>query len=112
MTSKRLSLTERETIIRTSEGEKTYGIYTHNKQFINRLEKLAKEHPKICRCISKDDEWGNASFVVAKDNVILTIKPKREMTAEERLSRSELMKENRPSKRGSRLASKPSTPRG
>lgn len=84
MSSKHLTLSEKETIIRTSEGEKTYNIYTHNKAFQRRLDKLAEEHPRICKRLTKDEEWGDASYVVAKENVILTIRPKREMTAAQR----------------------------
>ena len=81
--AKGLTLAEKETIIRTSEAEKTYSIYTHNKAFQRRLDKLAAEHPKICKCITSDPDWGDATYVVAKDNVILTIKAKRELTAAE-----------------------------
>lgn len=84
MSTKHLTLSEKETIIRTSEGEKTYNVYTHNKAFQRRLDKLAEEHPRICRRIYKNDEWGDATYVVAKENVILTIRPKREMTAAQR----------------------------
>lgn len=84
MSTKHLTLSEKETIIRTSEGEKTYNIYTHNKAFQRRLDKLAEEHPRICRRLYRNDEWGDASYVVAKENVILTIRPKREMTAAQR----------------------------
>ncbi len=79
-----LTLAEKETIIRTSEAEKTYNIYTHNKAFQRRLDKLAEEHPRICRRLTYSEEWGDATYVVAKDNVILTIRPKREMTAAQR----------------------------
>lgn len=82
--AKGLTLAEKETIIRTSEAEKTYSIYTHNKAFQRRLDKLAAEHPKICKCITPLSEWGDATYLVAKDNVILTIKAKREMSAEEK----------------------------
>lgn len=81
--AKGLTLAEKETIIRTSEAEKTYSIYTHNKAFQRRLDKLAKEHPKICKVITPLSEWGDATYLVAKDNVILTIKAKRELTAAE-----------------------------
>lgn len=90
--AKGLTLAEKETIIRTSEAEKTYSIYTHNKAFQRRLDKLAAEHPKICKCITSDPDWGDATYVVAKDNVILTIKAKREMSVEEKRMRSELAK--------------------
>lgn len=90
--SKGLTLAEKETIIRTSEAEKTYSIYTHNKAFQRRLDKLAAEHPKICKCITPLSEWGDATYLVAKDNVILTIKAKRELSAEEKRMRSELAK--------------------
>ena len=79
-----LTLGEKETIIRTDEASKTYNIYTHNKPFQRRLDALAKEHPKICKRLTKDEDWGDATYVVAKDNVILTIRPKREMTAAQR----------------------------
>ena len=82
--AKGLTLAEKETIIRTSEAEKTYSIYTHNKAFQRRLDKLAKEHPKICKCITPLSEWGDATYLVAKDNVILTFRPKRELTAAQR----------------------------
>ena len=81
--AKGLTLAEKETIIRTSEAEKAYSIYTHNKAFQRRLDKLAAEHPKICKCITPLSEWGDATYLVAKDNVILTIKAKRELTAAE-----------------------------
>lgn len=90
--AKGLTLAEKETIIRTSEAEKTYSIYTHNRAFQRRLDKLAAEHPKICKCITPLSEWGDATYLVAKDNVILTIKAKREMSVEEKRMRSELAK--------------------
>ena len=92
--AKGLTLAEKETIIRTSEAEKTYSIYTHNKAFQRRLDKLAAEHPKICKCITPLSEWGDATYLVAKDNVILTIRPKREMTAEEKRAATEQMRKN------------------
>lgn len=106
-------MAERETIIRTSEADKTYSIYTYNQTLQRNLNKLAAEHPKICKRISYDEEWGDATYVVAKDNVNLGIHPKREMSAAQRAAaeqnkdkRLEALRRGREKQKAQRSASR------
>lgn len=45
----RLMKYEKETILRTSKGDKEYGIYTFDPILQRKLDKFAKEYPDLCK---------------------------------------------------------------
>lgn len=77
-----LSRYEQETIINFNEGDKTAGIYTHNRALRRKLEKLAQERPEDCRLeqVSRDGEA--ADYIIPKSWVKIT--PTRILTDERR----------------------------
>lgn len=61
-----LTLYEQETIILFNEAEKTASVYTHNRAFLRKLEKLAEDRPDDCRLKRKDPENRAAEYIVPK----------------------------------------------
>lgn len=77
-----LSLYERETIIRYSEGEQLASVYTHNKALIRKLDKLARDRPEECRLEQVGHGGKSAAFTVPKQWV--KINPPRKLTESQR----------------------------
>ena len=84
-----MSLTkyEQETIINFNEGDKTAGVYTHNRALRHKLEKLARERPEDCRLknVSRDGEA--VDYIIPKSWVKIT--PTRILTDERREAMAE-----------------------
>lgn len=77
-----LSRYEQETIINFNEGDKTAGVYTHNRVLRRKLEKLAQERPEDCR-LEKVSRGGEAvDYIIPKAWVKIT--PARILTDEQR----------------------------
>lgn len=62
----RLTPYEQETIISFNEGEPTASVYTHNRALINKLHKLAEEHPEACRLIKESHEGRGKEYLIPK----------------------------------------------
>lgn len=78
----KLSQYEQETIINFNEGDKTAGIYTHNKALRRQLEKLAEERPNECR-LEKVSRFGEAvDYIVPK--TWIKVRPSRVMSEAQR----------------------------
>lgn len=61
-----LALQEQETIILFNEAEKTASVYTHNRAFLRKLEKLAQDRPEDCKLKRSDTESRVAEYIVPK----------------------------------------------
>ena len=61
-----LTLQEQETVILFNEAEKTAGVYTHNRPFLRKLEKLAQDRPDECRLKRNDRASRAAEYIVPK----------------------------------------------
>lgn len=77
-----LTLYEQETIILFNEAEKTASVYTHNRAFLRKLEKLAEDRPDDCRLKRKDPENRAAEYIVPKKWI--KINAPRQLSEEEK----------------------------
>lgn len=86
----RLSQYEQETIINFNEGDKTAGIYTHNKALRRKLEKLAHERPDECR-LEKVSRYGEAADYIVPKSWIKVGPPRKAppLTEEQKQQRRE-----------------------
>lgn len=87
----RLTKYEKETIILTSEGDKTYIVYTFNPALKRRLREFAKKYPAVCRLESEDRKMGSQSYVIDKGR--LSIRLTAPYSDERRKAASEKAKE-------------------
>ena len=62
----RLTKYEKETIIRTSEGEKTYTVYTFDRKLKRRFSEFAKMFPLLCYLKREEKEVGSQTYVIDK----------------------------------------------
>lgn len=62
----RLTKYEKETIIRTSEGEKTYTVYTFDRKLKRRFSEFAKKFPLLCYLKREEKEVGSQTYVIDK----------------------------------------------
>lgn len=62
----RLTKYEKETIIRTSEGENTYTVYTFDKKLKRRFSEFAKKFPLLCYLKREEKEVGSQTYVIDK----------------------------------------------
>ena len=85
-----LTLYERETIINYNEGDKTAGVYTHNRALRRKLEKLATERPEECRLEKVSREGDAVDYIVPKSWV--HIRPPRVTSEAQRVAAAERMK--------------------
>ena len=89
----RLTKYEKETIIRTSEGEDTYSVYTFNPALKRRLADYSKKYPEHCRLDSEDKKLGSQSYVIDKGR--LSIRLTAPYNEKRRKAASEIAKRNR-----------------
>ena len=54
----KLTKYEKETIIRTSEGDSTWEVFTYNTALKKKLLAFSKEHPESCRPVCHNNEGG------------------------------------------------------
>lgn len=85
-----LTKMEQETIVLFNEAESTAEIYTHNTKLKNKLRRLTNK----CLFLSVNDSGNSVSVTVPKN--LLTIGIRSPMSEQERLSRSERAKKNKP----------------
>lgn len=52
----RLTKYEKETILRTSKGDKEYSIYTFDQALQRKLDKFAKYYPDLCKLTAETKE--------------------------------------------------------
>ncbi|MGN0359536.1 MAG: molecular chaperone [Hominisplanchenecus sp.] len=69
----RLTKYEKETIILTSEGDATYGVYTFNPALKRRLADFSKKYPKHCRLESEDKKLGCQSYAIDKGRLSIRL---------------------------------------
>ena len=60
----KITLAERETIIRWSMADKQASIYADNPTLIRKLDKLCEDHPDIYRCTQAADAFGAKRYEV------------------------------------------------
>lgn len=92
----RLSKYEKETILRTSKGDKEYSIYTFDQALQRKLDKYAKEYPELCKLTAETKE-GSKSYEIEKTRVSIRLmapcSEERREALVERASQSSLIKE-------------------
>ncbi len=57
-------LPEKATIIRTSEGDETYSVYTFNAALKRRLADFTEKYPTVCRLEKGDEDLGWQSYII------------------------------------------------
>lgn len=68
----RLSKYEKETILRTSKGDKEYSIYTFDPALQRKLDKYAKEYPDLCKLTAETKE-GSKTYEIEKTRVSIRL---------------------------------------
>lgn len=68
----RLTKYEKETILRTSKGDKEYSIYTFDQALQKKLDKFAKEYPNLCKLTAETKE-GSKSYEIEKTRVSIRL---------------------------------------
>lgn len=86
----RLTKYEKETIIRTSEGEKTYTVYTFDRKLKRRFSEFAKKFPLLCYLKREEKETGSQTYVI--DKARLSIRLTAPYSEERRKKNSEYAK--------------------
>ena len=85
----RLTKYDKETIVRTSEGEDTYDIYTFNPGLKRRLAVFAKKYPECCRRLAeKGLAEGAVTYLIDKGRLSLRLNP---LQSEERRRKARIM---------------------
>ena len=64
----RLTKYEKETILRTSKGDKEYSIYTFDPALQRKLDKFCRDYPDLCRQTAETKE-GSKSYEIEKTRV-------------------------------------------
>ena len=70
----RLTKYEKETILRTSKGDKEYSIYTFDQALQRKLDKFAKTYPDLCKLTAETKE-GSKSYEIEKTRVSIRVMP-------------------------------------
>lgn len=68
----RLTKYEKETILRTSKGDKEYSIYTFDQALQRKLDKFAKDYPDLCKLTAETKE-GSKSYEIEKTRVSIRL---------------------------------------
>lgn len=63
---------EKETILRTSKGDKEYSIYTFDLALQRKLDKFVKEYPNLCKLTAETKE-GSKSYEIEKTRVSIRL---------------------------------------
>ena len=72
----RLTKYEKETILRTSEGDDTWSIYTFNASLKRRLREYAGKHPDLCRQLDgRGFAPGAVEYEIKKDRLSIRLLP-------------------------------------
>lgn len=91
MLMSRLSKYEKETILRTTKGDKIYDIYTFDKALQRKLDKYSMEHPDLCKLVAQTEE-GSKSYEIEKTRV--SIRLMAPFSIEKNLKAKEIAKSN------------------
>ena len=70
----RLTKYEKETIIRTSEGDDTYDIYTFNSSLKRRLADFSKKYPQCCT-LTETTKEGSVAYTMEKSRLSIRFLP-------------------------------------
>lgn len=68
----RLMKYEKETILRTSKGDKEYSIYTFNSALQKKLDKFIKEYPDLCK-LQFETKEGGKSYEIEKTRISIRV---------------------------------------
>lgn len=68
----RLTKYEKETILRTSKGDKEYSIFSFDQALQRKLDKFAKEYPDLCKLKFATKE-GSKSYEIEKTRVSIRL---------------------------------------
>lgn len=68
----RLTKYEKETILRTSKGDKEYSIYTFDLAIQRKLDKFAKQYPDLCK-IKAETKEGDKTYEIEKTRVSIRL---------------------------------------
>lgn len=68
----RLTKYEKETIFRTSKGDKEYSIYTFDPILQRKLDRFSKEYLELCK-ITDQTEEGSKSYDIEKTRVSIRV---------------------------------------
>lgn len=88
----KLTKVEQETIVLFNESESTAEIYTHNNKLKKKLRRLMDKQPSLF--LSKNKSGDAISVTVPKN--LLTISIRSPISEQERTTRSERAKRNKP----------------
>lgn len=61
----RLTKYEKETILRTSKGDREYSIFTFDQALQRKLDKFAKDYPDLCK-LKFETKEGSKSYEIEK----------------------------------------------
>ena len=85
----RLTKYEKETILRTSKGDKEYSIYTFDQALQRKLDKFAKAYPDFCKMTAETKE-GSKTYEIEKTRVSVRLmapmSEERKLEARNRIS--------------------------
>ena len=76
----RLTKYEKETILRTSKGDKEYSIYTFDQALQRKLDKFAKDYPDLCKLTAETKE-GSKSYEIEKTRLMAPWSEERKKNA-------------------------------
>ena len=68
----RLTKYEKETILRTSKGDKEYSIFTYDPALQRKLDKFAKDYPDLCK-LKFETKEGSKSYEIEKTRVSIRL---------------------------------------
>lgn len=68
----RLTKYEKETILRTSKGDKEYSIFTYDPALQKKLDKFAKDYPDLCK-LKFETKEGSNSYDIEKTRVSIQL---------------------------------------
>lgn len=72
----RLTKYEKETILRTSEGDDVWSVYTFNASLKRRLKEYAQKYPDLCRQLEgKEFGPGAVEYEIKKDRISIRLLP-------------------------------------
>lgn len=68
----RLTKYEKETILRTSKGDREYSIFTFDQALQRKLDKFAKDYPDLCK-LKFETKEGSKSYEIEKTRVSIRL---------------------------------------
>lgn len=71
----KISKSEKETILHTTEAEDTWSVYTFNTVLQKKLAAFAEQYPELCRQKSNDNETGSVTYEMVKSRIFIRLIP-------------------------------------